>query len=403
MRPVQVGPGPLLFFMHPEDEDGQSVPSGYARFNVAYVYDPAHDRPPQEFWRGNPTNLIPRPIARPKANLLVCEQSDRACIVEFDSGNKTPLLNTTDRTEVIEVKDGVVFFLDHKLTDALGSIQLDHLPDGTTITKNYFRPRDWLYVRDVTPSAQPKRVGEIEIERLLSVNEQGLWVVTTGSDRKLARIRRDGTIDEIMVFDSHWVARESHAELSPGGKLLSLALLHDQHDFWKERELLVFDLAAKKVVLSKAHLAATAAWSSSYLDVEWLDETRLWCSGLPEPGVLDVQSDVLVDVQTAERLFDKVRPSNVAEGRTQVGYFETAVGLLYFKGDDKPVASMLEGGATSGITHVNDLDNSPDGVWAAFSSPVDNVTYLVDGRNKRKSLLMSGWSHEIHWLPEADD
>src|SRR5213075_637557 len=93
------------------------------------------------------------------------------------------------------------------------------------------------------------------IERVLGIEKDSFWVITAGANRKLCKISKTGRREEIVGMDEHWVAPEIHYSFSPGGKHLALSALHDQHDFHKERELVVIDLQRKRVVISKERIA----------------------------------------------------------------------------------------------------------------------------------------------------
>jgi hypothetical protein len=82
--------------------------------------------------------------------------------------------------------------------------------------------------------------------------------------------------------------------------------------------------------------------------------------------------------------------------RKTTGFFDHERGLVFYRGEREPVGSALENGV-----QVRDLAVSPDGEWAAFTSPADSNLYLVDGRARRKTLLLPGWGCYLTWLPSA--
>src|SRR4029077_7268478 len=101
---------------------------------------------------------------------------------------------------------------------------------SVTVMKNYYRPVDYIY--SFNPSTKnPVLLSDVPIERVLSVENDGMWVITAGTGRKLCRISKTGNVDEVAAVDDHWVAPEIHYHVSPRRKYLALALLHDEHDF----------------------------------------------------------------------------------------------------------------------------------------------------------------------------
>ena len=80
-----------------------------------------------------------------------------------------------------------------------------------------------------------------------------------------------------------------------------------------------------------------------------------------------------------------------------VGHFDLKFGQVFFKGQAEAVASTLN---KSGIS-ISDLDVCPEGEWAAFVSPKDSQTYLIDGKAKAKRLLIKGWSYNLAWIGPA--
>ena len=78
---------------------------------------------------------------------------------------------------------------------------------------------------------------------------------------------------------------------------------------------------------------------------------------------------------------------DLARGRTEA-LLNNDDGRVYFPGDKKPIADVLRDDRVA----VRDLAVSPDGKWAAYSDPRDDNVYLIDGANKKKTLLMRGWA-----------
>jgi hypothetical protein len=110
----------------------------------------------------------------------------------------------------------------------------------------YYRPRDYLY--SFEPPAETRLLlSNVLIERVLGMEKDSIWVITAGANRKLCKISKTGTMEEIVGVDDHWVAPEIHYSFSRGGKYLALSALHDQHDFHKERELIVINLQSKRI------------------------------------------------------------------------------------------------------------------------------------------------------------
>jgi hypothetical protein len=48
------------------------------------------------------------------------------------------------------------------------------------------------------------------------------------------------------------------------------------------------------------------------------------------------------------------------------------------------------------------MEISKDGKWAAFCDPDSDDVFLLDGANRRKHELVSGWAYGIKWLPAVD-
>ncbi|MFP6875333.1 MAG: hypothetical protein VCA37_00760 [Roseibacillus sp.] len=64
---------------------------------------------------------------------------------------------------------------------------------------------------------------------------------------------------------------------------------------------------------------------------------------------------------------------------------------VFFHGEDKPIASILDDRGVG----VRDIDSSADGEWSAYSDPKNNRAYLIDGEAKKNTLIMFGPSHDF--------
>jgi hypothetical protein len=419
----------LVFFARPEDKSGKPKFGGDcdgSRLEAIYVCDPQLEQPPQLLWRENKHGPLLRPIARPARNLAVM-QDTQAWIIEFDKGRATPLLESTRATNVIDVVDGRIYFADQQLPSDFGGYGMGDGSDGRTVVKSYRRPQDHLFVRDAIPTAKARRLGDCEIERLLITEPDGFWVVTAGSNRKLARIDREGGMHELLDFDPHWVAPETYLSFSLDHRFVAVALLHDQHDFFDERELLVIDIARRQVVLTRERISvgthrgdtklseveqdevpAVPALPRAFdnavhqLHVRWLDCKTLEFGGFGCDGtVIDVESGMPVDAARATELRGPLSAVWPWEVRETIGSFEMKCGSLYYRGENEPVASRSVNGELE-LREMSNLVIDPDGVWAAYTSSVDG-TYLVDGERKQERLLLPGWSYGVEWLAAAPE
>lgn len=422
IHPVHVGPGPLVFFTRPEDRDGKPMAGGDCdggRLEAIYVCDPQLDEPPQLFWRAQKRGRLLRPIARPKRNIAVMEDS-RAWIVELDSGRATPMLESSRNCSVIDVVDGSIYFSDDEVPSDLSGYSIDDDGDGHEVVRGYCKTRSALFVRDATPSAKARRLADVAIERLLTTEPNGFWVVTVGPMRKLARLGRDGALHELIDFDPHWVTPETYLSFSPDRRFVAVALLHDQHDFFDERELLVIDIAARRVVMSRERISLERrrgqdepdngavqlprAFDNAVpqLHVRWLDSKTLeFGAFVLRSTVVDVESGRVVDESRATELRGP-RPSGLLwEIRVRHGAFETTLGSLFFSGADEPIPASL---STSSVQSpwMSNVAIDCEGLWAAYSSSVDG-TYLIDGTHKHERLLLPGWSYGVAWLPATSD
>jgi hypothetical protein len=109
--PAEVGSGPLLFFVHPED--AQERPAhGAERLEVLYVLDPTLGRPPRPVWRGQGPR--PSPLVRLGADLVAFDYLDRVWLVEPSTGRVTPALATERETELVRV-DGATLVVAERL------------------------------------------------------------------------------------------------------------------------------------------------------------------------------------------------------------------------------------------------------------------------------------------------
>jgi hypothetical protein len=367
--------------VHPENAQGESVRDSGPRKEVLYVYDPTYHKGPQQLWLGD--SSTPVPVARLKQNLIVMSYKDRNYLLQLDTGMVQPLLPTEDETIVIQAVEAKVLFLRRTVPRDRIGYRLKRGRGDAVVANEYGRAKDYFHLF-VQSMNKPIQLAEAALEKVLDVERDALWAITANRNRKLCKISTAGGIDEIMAVDDHWVVPLIRHRFSPGRKYLALTFLHDQCDFHNERGLVVVELESKRIAYVNKRISPidpTDGGGAPSLDVGWLDETRLWY-GFPDYVVVDAVGGKLLEGTEAKKL---VLPKlNQPEPKRQTrGFFEQQFGLLHFVGEQEPVSSVLD----HRNVQVNDLAICPKGNWAAFSSPQDHNTYIVDGRNKKKTLL----------------
>jgi hypothetical protein len=268
--------------------------------------------------------------------------------------------------------------------------------DGRTVVVGDFQARYDLWV--ASGDRRPGRLAPVAVERVLAVRPDGFWVVTAGADRMLARVSRDGLVNTVAAFDPRWVAPLTNLLFAPDCNHVALATVHDRHDFHHERELFVIDVRTGRVVLERHRLLTQGGFGAvNHLHMRWHGNSRLlfgcvwgatWLADLSDGSVVE---GGVADDGTPLSLFSPPEPR-----RKTTGFFDHEFGLVFFRGEQEPVGSVLRDGV-----QVSALSLSPDGAWAAFSSPTDGNLYLVDGRVRRKSVLLPGGACYLSWLPAA--
>ncbi|MFC1782656.1 hypothetical protein ACFL02_03605 [Planctomycetota bacterium] len=389
-QPVKVGKGPLLFFFHPEDREGKPF-SGIGRRDVLYVYDPTIDQPPQRVW--HQFSNCPVPLVRLDPNNVLFEYRDHLFIVDLTQGKSSGIMKTNNQVEFVAVEGQRVYFLEKIIPYTIQDmgIKLGRGKSGNTVVQEYYQPQDYIYVLDRSKSEIPKRLTGLKIEKVLYVDEKQLWVITAGEDRKLYRIEKNGNVEDIITFDPHWITPRIEPKFSPDQRYLALGIIHDQHDFHSERELVVIDLEQKNIVFVKERMLlfdfSSVGGSNIPLLFNWTSDTKLgYINGDFSMGFLDVETGEdkkLRFIKDPEKITGQ--PTSPPTRKTQ-GYFDREDSTLFFQGEDAPVGKYSK------------LAVNPNGEWAAFLSSEDKNVYLADGRKKEKALLINGWSYDLKWL-----
>lgn len=399
--PVKVGDGPLVFFIHPEDKSGSSTSDIGSRTEVMYLCDPAAGAKAVPVWRGKGPLVVP--LHRLTRNLTVIKRPFVCYLWDMAKGSATPLWSGENQTSFLKAEGGKIFFLRRLLPDPIGGMKLGSGRNGKTVAESWFRARD--KVCTLTPG---DKAGAVELtapvlEHIVETGPAGIWAVTADEPRKLCLIANDGTVTEIIPFDRHWVATETHPVFSPTRDYLALSVLHDEQDFHSERELIVVDVKRKAVSHVSHNVAIDTLLVSGYprpVGMTWVDGTHLLFGQLlfgegKNDQVLDAPSGKLSASTEAQR---KAATPLQRPDRERKGLFDSEFGRIWFAGDKEPAGSVLD---QRGV-EVRDMEISKDGKWAAFCDPKSDVVFLLDGANRRKHQLISGWSFDIKWLPAVD-
>ena len=400
--PVKVGEGPLVCFIHPEDESGRSVSGGGPRTEVMYLCDPAAGAKAVPVWRGQ-VPLV-RPVQRMTQHLTVIERKSECYLWDMEKGSATPLWPGENETSFLKADGGKIFFLRRLLPETSSGMTLGRGKNGKMLVESWFRARD--KVCTFTPGDQ---AGAVELaapilEHIVETGPAGIWAVTADEPRKLCLISNDGTVTDIIPFDRHWVARETHPVFSPARDYLALSVLHDEQDFHRERELIVVDVKRKTVSHVSHNVSIDRLLFSGYprpVEMTWVDGTHLlfghleFGEGKSEQQVLDAPSGKLSAPTEVQR---KAATPPQSPARQKKGLFDSEFGKIWFVGDKELAGSVLD---KEGVG-VRDMEISKDGKWAAFCDPDSNGVFLLDGANRRKRELVSGWAYGIKWLPAVD-
>src|SRR4051812_3571775 len=149
-KPARVGGGPLLFFVHPEDVNGQ-------REEVLYLHDPTAGTAPTAVWRGNPP--IPAPVARPGRDLVLMQRGDLAFLLRPSSGDVRPLLK--DRSaEVMTAEGAAVYFREQTNEDRKLGFELKRV-GGEYHVVSYPRPEYALWQLRADDPAPARRLAAV--------------------------------------------------------------------------------------------------------------------------------------------------------------------------------------------------------------------------------------------------
>lgn len=394
-NPVSVTDGALLFFFHPESAEGNPESGLNDRVDVLYVFDPGLHQKPCRIWQGTDPPFA-RPIALLDTGIVVFEQGDKSFLLDLKSGETTDLLPTKNQLEVISVEKGKVYFVDRQNRNApfpYGGMKLQTGKNDQTIVKEYFRPRDILYVLDRSKSDHAKKLVDLQVEAILFEDDKGFWVITSGvrgNDRKLCKISKTGDFEEVVPFPNEWMASLTRVKFSPNNKYLALSSAHEKHDFHNERELIVIDLEKKEVVYSKSKIQPNLPLfgGAPHILLAWSNDDLLYFGN----HALDIKTG---KDPSEERLKQaEIVTTSPYLDKNTIGFFDIRHGEAYFKGDEEPVASVLDKLGTQ----VMDLSVDERGDWVVFASTDYKNTYIVNGKTQEKRVLISGWSYELKWI-----
>lgn len=382
--PAEVSAGPLLFFVRPQDASGRPSTDGFmGRIEVGYVFDTALDCGPEEVWRGD--SPPPRPIARLDRSRVLTDDWNHLRVVDLDTGRATWLRYPLLRSQFVEFDGEHVFFA-------------EELQAGSD--RDSIRSIQRLFVWSARASSTAERLGTLEIEKLLSVRDDGFWCITSGEHRELVRIARDGTATTITEFHPKWLANASELTFSPDGAFAALTSTRSDGHRWLDRELAVLDVGRRSVIAYRGRLQTDFGFSYPLpLYVEWVDPHRLFVLANPRSFV--------VDARTGEDSTDPYELPSDAEASDDIrrwrrGGFEfddlwdgAPNSTIRFAGDVSPLELP---GAISRSAAV-----SPDGRWAAYDLQRDGRRVLRLADSERRSLtdLLPGWTYDHAWLPAA--
>jgi len=393
IQPVSIGQGSLLFCVQ---YDRSMLPNDHI---MLYVADPTVDQPLQLLWRGG--RPPPAPLKRLDLNNLLFDHQNRLFSVNLTQGKSEPVLATEHQTELITVEDNKIYFLETMKPSTHSEYKLTTNKNGLTVVKSYYQPRDHLYILDRNKTNKPIRLTNLDIERILAVDDQYIWAVTAGENRTLCRIQRNGEVEEIIPFESHWITSDIYFKISPHKEYLALSLINNHYDFHDERDLIVIDLEQNIIKSHKQHIIVGSFFVGSTLarlHFDWIDENHLYYISYAYPFeciTLDTESGQVEKYDLGE-YSRKNQIFPIKPKRQTIGYFDLEFGLIFYQGQDTPVGSVRD---ENGSQQINEMAVSPAGEWAAISSNKDDETYLIDGRNKKKVPLISGASVHLKWLP----
>ena len=392
--PVKVGDGPLLCLIHPEDESGRPESGGGTRTQVMYLCDPSAGAKATPVWRGE--SPVVGTLMRLTRNLAVIQRFTEGYVWDIENGSGTPLWPGEDQTSFLKAEGGKVFFLRRLQPDLLSGMKVRTGKNGKTVAESWFRARDKVCTMTPGDKAGAVELAAPVLEHIVESGPAAIWAVTADEPRKLCFISSDRTVTDIIPFDRHWVARETHGVFSPARDYLALSVLHDEQDFGSERELIVVDVKRKAV----GHVSHNVSISElrSYpppIEMKWVDGTHLLFGEEKSEQVLDAPAGKLSVPTEAQR---KAAAPPQRPARERKGLFDSEWGKIWFAGDKELAGSVLDENGTK----VNDMEISEDGKWAAFCDSTSKDVYLLDGAARKKHRLLTGWAYDIKWLREVE-
>ena len=138
--PVKVGEGPLVCFIHPEDESGRSVGGSGPRTEVMYLCDPAAGAKAVPVWRGQVPRVVP--LQRLAQNLMVIECGSECYLWDMAEGSATSLWLGENETSFLKAEGSKIFFLRRLLPDPISGMKLGTGKNGKMVAEGWFRARD---------------------------------------------------------------------------------------------------------------------------------------------------------------------------------------------------------------------------------------------------------------------
>ena len=390
--PAPVSAGPLVFFVHPEENTDASQKAGSRRTEVLHVCDPLVGPTATPVWRDVSAPL--KPLARVTQSFAVVQQLDTTHLGDIAKGSSAPLWPGEDRTTFLKAAEGKVYYLRHLRPEPSYGMRLDR-KDGKIIVSDWYRARDPLCVLD---AGNNKAAAELDVPKLgyiLESSPEGIWAVTADEPRRLCLVSQDGTVANVIPFGKDWIAEEISAAFSPGRAYLALSILREGQDFHGLRELVVVDIK-RRAVCHVSHDVPTnplVGSATPSIPMAWMSETHLVYGPWTQEQVLDAPSGKLSPITVAQRGILTAFPPPTQ----RQGLFDVEFGKLSFAGDTTVVANVLD---DRGIAVVG-MELSPDARWAAFCDEQSRDTFLLDGGTRMKVKLLPGWSYDFKWLAAA--
>lgn len=390
-KPMELSGGPLLSFVHPEDENGKSQPGGGERLEVFYLFDPVVHKKPQAIMREDIHS--PRLVGRVSKNIVVWDYKSQLFTANLAKGTISPLLQEKGDNVLVAIESDRIYFLKRLVSDSMHGVELNHREDGKSVPRSWFRARDVLYEYKIDRSTPARPVSPLVFEHFFEAAPDGFWGITSESPHKVVRIDRKGTVHEEFDLGADWVLWRTVHQFSPTRRYLALSFNHREQDFPSNRTLLICDLQEKRIAYQDRKVSVPQGLSMSpSLSLNWLNDSLLrydvWFSG----GVVDAQKSEKLDQAAAAKFLHRL-PNEPADKffRWEKG------GLLYFAGGDEPVANVLDGDVI-----VGEITISPDEKWAASDGTNGAGVTFIDGVKKKKRVIIDGWGYQLHWLPSSE-